>query len=185
MIEDILAARYAKAITNIAAEKEILDRVHAEVELLADVLLPNRGAISVPELITFLGMPRVPLEQKIRVTDIMLEKLNFTEEVGNLLNVLISKQRIGIIGRIADHVRRRTASLKGVVGVAVDTARPLSDKDRSTLKSALESALGKEVDITVREDATLLGGLCVHLGDTMIDGSVSGRLERLETALKE
>lgn len=183
MIRDILASRYAKALCQLAADNDRLGRVHAEVEMLADILDPGRGEISVPELLTLLGMPRVPLEDKIRITDKMLETLDFSTEVGNLLNVLIAKNRVGLIGAIADQVRRRTARLKGVTAVSAESARPLSESDRSALRAALEAALHNEIDLTVAVREELLGGIRVRLGDTLIDGSVAGALDRLEREL--
>jgi F-type H+-transporting ATPase subunit delta len=183
MNEAILAGRYAHALVDLAEERQTLDRVDTELSLLADILMPDRGSISVPELVRLLGQPRVALADKIRITDLMLEKLEFTEEVGNLLNVLISRQRVGLTGLIAERFHALAARRKGVVNARAAVARPLQEKDRRTLKSALEAALGREVDLDVHEDPSLIGGLRVRVDSTLIDGSVAGGLDRLATEL--
>jgi len=183
MIEDTLAARYAAALIGIARDKGTLDRIQAEMETLADIFAPDRGAINVPELGTLLGMPRIPLAEKIRITDVMLEELDFTAEAGNLLNVLIKRRRIALVGPIAAQVRRRVAAEKGVAAATVETARPLTDAQREALAKALAQAVGRDVDLAVRDNPDLLGGVRVRMGDTLIDGSLDGALDRLETKL--
>jgi F-type H+-transporting ATPase subunit delta len=183
MIDQMLAGRYAGAMVALASEKGVLDRVHAEIELLADILMPDRGEVQVPELLDLLAMPRVPLEEKIRITDLMLEQLDFSEEVGNLLNVLIARRRVGLMGKIADQFRARLAEAKSVAVATAETAKPMSEHNRQALKSALKVLTGREVDLAVYENPALLGGLRVHVDGRLLDGSVDGALTRLETGL--
>ncbi|MHC4871084.1 MAG: ATP synthase F1 subunit delta [Planctomycetota bacterium] len=129
-------------------------------------------------------MPRISLKEKIRITDIMLEKLDFTDEVGNLLNVLITKNRVGLVGRISDHYAKQTAEMKGIASVEVETAHNLSESERKGLLASLVSALGKEVELYVNTQEELIGGLRIRINDTLIDKSVSGNLSRLESRLR-
>jgi ATP synthase F1 delta subunit len=180
MIEAVLADRYAAALAEIAKEKNIIDKIDAEMVLLADIMSADQGAISVPELTALLGMPRVSLEEKIRITDIMLDKLSFSDEVGNLLNVLISKNRVNLIGRITKRYRARSAKMKNLVDVEVESAYPLSENDRHGLKSALEASLGRSIDMTVKVNKEIIAGIKVWVSGKMIDGSIAGSLERIE-----
>jgi F-type H+-transporting ATPase subunit delta len=184
-MEDVLASRYARALGEIAQEKGILDRVYSEIEILADISMPDRGDVSVPELLTFLHAPRIPLEDKIKLTDVMLEKMKFTEEVGSLLNILIRRGRVNLVGNIANNLRKRIAALKNVTVADLESAVPLKDNELKEIQSALESRLNGKVDIRSRIKPELIGGLRVRIGDQLIDGSITGRLERLESSLKQ
>ena len=63
------------------------------------------------------------------------------------------------------------------------SAVALSDDQRSRLAAALASKLGTEVDVKVIQDPSVVGGLITTVGDTVIDGSVRTRLNRLREAL--
>ena len=70
-----------------------------------------------------------------------------------------------------------------VLKVDVRTATPIDDAELAKLKDALGRRFGRAVEITQSIDAGLLGGAVIDAGDVVIDGSVRGRLERLEHAL--
>lgn len=184
MIENVLAQRYAKALLSIAQEKNLIDRIGSEMALLADIFSSNKGQISVPELINVLGMPRISLKEKIRITDVMLEKLDFTKEVGDFLNVLITNNRVGLIGRIADFYCRRTAEMKGIASIKLETARALSEAELKDLCASLETALKRNVEISASTNEELIGGIRMRINDTLIDKSIDGALKRLKTRLR-
>ena len=88
-----------------------------------------------------------------------------------------------------DEVRRQFEALRAqeerVLDVEVYSARPLTDAQAQKLESALKSRFGKAVNLSSRVDAGLIGGAFIRAGDMVIDGSVRGRLARLEEALAQ
>ena len=74
MIENVIARRYARALAEVAVEKNEIEKTDSDVLTLADILDPEGGDISVPELIDCLGSPVIALEQKIKMTDVSLQK---------------------------------------------------------------------------------------------------------------
>jgi F-type H+-transporting ATPase subunit delta len=184
MIEDVLAERYAKALAGIARERDLVERIAQEVTLLADILTPGAGEINLPELGVLLGMPRIPLEKKIHITDVMLEKLNVSVEVGNLLNVLIQKRRIHLVPRIAQRYNHRVAELKNQSEVRIEAAMSLAEDDLQRLRETLRECLGREVEMHMNINKDLLGGLRLSVDGKLLDRSVEGALESLEKRLR-
>jgi len=181
--EDILADRYAKALTAVAAQRNLEARLRDELALLADILMPDRGEIQVPELLALLSRPRIPLEDKKRVAGRLHRELALSDEVGAFFNLLIRRGRVGLIGRIAERFRERIDRAQGVASADAQTARPLSEEERRRVEQALAEVCGRPVDLTVRTNPALIAGLRVRVGGRQIDGSVAGALAALQTRM--
>ena len=72
---------------------------------------------------------------------------------------------------------------QGVVHVQVRSFLPLSDKEKSQLEKKLQSITGKTVIMDHATDSTLLGGVSLRIGDSVVDGTVANRLKELEEKL--
>jgi F-type H+-transporting ATPase subunit delta len=181
MNENVIAKRYAKGLAAFAAQRGRLAEVRDDLRLLADLLDPERGDISVPELRALLFSPTVTPEEKIRVTDVICEKLSIGQEVSDFLNVLIKKTRIGLIGMLERQYERLAADLNAEGLAEVRTARLLSPQQEESLRLALREATGKTVRLRVEEDKSLIAGVRVRMSDIMLDGSFAARLEKMES----
>lgn len=184
MIENVIARRYAKALAEAAVQENKLDQVSDDLNLLADMIDPWRGDISVPELTELLSSPTVPIEEKIRSTDKICEKLQMEPLVSNFLNVLIVHDRIQLTGKIAREFGRVTERLEAVSTAEVMSAQPLTDAQRGELQNILTKIEGRPVRLVLTCSNKLIAGLRVKIGDIMYEGSMHGRLERLGAALR-
>ena len=84
---------------------------------------------------------------------------------------------------IADELIRQAAESRGQAVAEVRSAVTLNDDQRGRLKSALSSATGMNIDIVVVVDPDILGGVVAQVGDTVFDGSVRTRLEKMKERL--
>ena len=78
-------------------------------------------------------------------------------------------------------VARRDA--ERVLKVTLRSATPVSDEQVAAMKAALKKRFGRDIELDQRIDPSVIGGAVIDAGDMVIDGSVRGRLERLESAL--
>ena len=134
-----------------------------------------------PVLELALANPKLPSDEKIRVLD---KEFNGKMDA-TLLTFLKVVSRRGRLNAIRG-IYRAAASLRdeavGRVRVLVTTAQSLDATALSSLKERLENLFKKEVAITTKVDATILGGLIVRVGDMVFDGSVDGQLNLLKKA---
>ena len=134
-----------------------------------------------PVLEAALANPKLASEEKIRV----LDKAFAGKMDGTLLTFLKVVSRRGRMNSIRG-IYHAAASLRdeavGRVRVLVTTAQPLDAAAIESLKSKLESLFKKQVAITTKVDATVLGGLIVRVGDMVFDASVDGQLKLLKKA---
>jgi len=183
MSQSIIAIRYAKGLALFAREQGEISLVREDLGRLVDLLDPDRGNISVPELLDFLHSPTVPQKEKIHITDVICDELSIGSTVSNFLNVLIRKKRISLVSLIARQYERIAGQMESVHVALVRTAAPLSPAQELSLAAAMSAATGTEVRLEVKTDSTLVAGLSVRLGDQLMDGSVAGRLDRLKAKL--
>jgi F-type H+-transporting ATPase subunit delta len=95
----------------------------------------------------------------------------------------VRRGRIELLPRVAAELRRMWEQRQGIVHAVVTSAAPLSQAEGDAVRDKLAAMTGDTVELELQVDPSLLGGVLVHMGDRLIDGSVRGRLERLRARL--
>jgi len=103
----------------------------------------------------------------------------------NLAYLLVHKDKLGIAGDISQQYDRLLDTHYGIDHIEVITALPLDDNDRERISSRFEEIIGHKVIIDVQVDPSIVGGIKARIGDTLIDGSVKGKLGALRKSLVE
>ncbi|GMU46294.1 MAG: F0F1 ATP synthase subunit delta [Pseudomonadales bacterium] len=103
--------------------------------------------------------------------------------VRNFVQVLASNDRLLLLPVIFAQFQALKADHQRLVEVEVTSAAPLDEGQQQRLAAALVRRLGREVRIQVSIDPGLIGGAIIRAGDTVIDGSLRGRLNKLAGAL--
>lgn len=179
MIEKTLAKRYATALLT---ETE---RVDAVEETEAQLLALKEAYRKDPNLRTALDHPKIPRPKKSAMMRTIFAE-HASPPLTAFLQVLVRKNRTNLIPEIADMYDRLADRTRGVVRVEVRSFTALTDAQRAALESRLVAWLGgKKIELRAVEDRTLLGGLTVRIGDSVVDGSVAHRLKTLRERLLE
>jgi F-type H+-transporting ATPase subunit delta len=167
-----VAKRYGTALFNAARQTGRAEAVLADLKTLSDLWTQS------PELRESLLSPLVPAEKKHAIVDQIFGQSLDTVTV-QFLHVLVEKSREGIIRPVQREFARMYDEALGMVRAHATVAAPLDDAQRATLVQSLQTRTGKQVELDVVVDPVILGGVVVRIGDTVIDGSVRGSLERL------
>ena len=105
------------------------------------------------------------------------------ETYSRFLAVLADSHRLPLLPEIAGMFDALRAEAEHVVKATVTSAAELSAGELDAIKVALRKRFNREVDVTTAVDASLIGGAVIDAGDVVIDGSLKGKLARLQTAL--
>ena len=97
--------------------------------------------------------------------------------------LLAENDRLNVVSEIAERYEDHRAEAEKTVEAEVTSAFPLSDSQIQQVTDALKKRLGREVNLVTRIDSSIVGGAVIRAGDMVIDGSVSGQLEKLATTL--
>jgi len=103
--------------------------------------------------------------------------------MANFIRVLASNRRLPLLPEISAQFAELRAAREKSIDVHVVSAFELPQETRDRLARALGSKLKRDVNLSSETDSSLLGGLLIRAGDTVIDGSVRGRLSKLAEAL--
>ena len=168
--------RYAQAVFQIALERKELDKWQSYLKAMGAVL-------GDPQLSSLLENPKVPFGQK---QDILRQVLAGVGPLAmNLAFLLVAKNRLSMLGDIGVEYGHLVDAHQGRAHAEITTAVPLEEADRRTLEAKLAEAIKKQIVLTARVDAGIVGGLVVRIGDQLIDGSVHTRLQQLKRSLSQ
>jgi F-type H+-transporting ATPase subunit delta len=101
----------------------------------------------------------------------------------NLALILAQRGRFALLPQVSAEFDELVRRSRGIVAATVTAPAPLEAKDLAAVKAHVERLVGAKVELEATTDPTLLGGLCVRIGDWQIDASVSTRLARLRKEL--
>ncbi|KZE33561.1 ATP synthase F1 subcomplex delta subunit [Crenobacter luteus] len=171
-----VARPYAEAVYSLASEAQRLDQWSEALRWLA-------AMVQNPEVAEYAANPKHTAQE---VEALMLEVLGERAdgEVKNFVRTLIENSRLTLLPQIAHQFELLKAQAEGAVDATVETAFPLSEEQKTELVQTLSKKYGRAVRLDVRENADLIGGVRVLVGDDVIDASVRGKLHAMAASLK-
>ena len=132
-----------------------------------------------PQAAAVLGHPALTRDQAVALLAPEVAGAEFRDFLG----LLADNRRLPLLPEIAGLYDELRADAEHVVKATVTSATPLPASELDTIKGALKKRFGREVEVETAVDAGLIGGAVLAAGDTVIDGSLRGKLQRLQTAL--
>ncbi|MEG3791780.1 F0F1 ATP synthase subunit delta [Lysobacter sp. CCNWLW3] len=99
------------------------------------------------------------------------------------LGLLADNRRLPLLPEIAGMFEELRAEAERIVKARVTAASEMPAAELASIKAALTKRFGREVELETAVDASLIGGAVIDAGDVVIDGSLKGKLARLQTAL--
>ncbi|MDD5723062.1 MAG: ATP synthase F1 subunit delta [Syntrophales bacterium] len=179
MIGSDIAKRYAKALFDIAREEDAIEAIYEELKGFSSLM---EGSADLAE---FFANPVFDSSDKAAVMGNILNKAKVSGITSNFLKLLVDKRRIDALGQIKECYRRDMDNVLNNVRVDVKTAFPLSNKLSARIKKQMKGLTGKNVEMVIDEDPSLLGGIVIGVGDTLYDGSVRAQLNSIRELIRE
>ncbi|MFC4777879.1 F0F1 ATP synthase subunit delta [Paenibacillus sp. GCM10023252] len=173
----VVAKRYAKALFDIAQGQSLVNEIEAQLKLIVSAIEENK------DLGRFLASPSIGTEQKIA-----LLRGAFGDQISVILNntleLLVTRGRLDILSDIAETFTKIAGEALGQAQATVYTAQLLTDSELSDVAAQFGAISGKKILAQQVVEPSLLGGIQVRIGNRLYDGSLSGKLSRLEKSLK-
>lgn len=175
-----MAGRYAEALFALAQETGTTDQVASDLATFAGFLFSSE------DLRRFVKSPVFSAEEQVKALVAILSKAEITGVAANFLKLVASKRRLFAIDDMIRNFNILNDHAKGLARASVTVAEPLREEHVEAMKTALaEIAGGKSVEISVKVDPAIIGGLIVQLGSRMVDNSLKTKLNSLRTRMKE
>jgi len=167
---DALVQGYAQALFAVAEAEGELEQVEDELFRF------GKNVLHEPELRQALTDPALPADRKKAVIEDLLGGRASRHTV-TLLGFIVDQGRAKDLPRIIEAMAELAAERRRRAVAEVRTAVPLDAKRRDSLAKALSDATGKDVELKVLIDPSVIGGVVAQAGDQVFDGSIKRRLE--------
>ncbi|MDN4071594.1 F0F1 ATP synthase subunit delta [Fictibacillus terranigra] len=172
----VIAKRYASALFEVAG-KENLDKAEAELRLVKSIMEQNH------DIERILNHPQISEQQKKQIVKDIIGT-DISASVLNTVFLLIDRNRQGLITEMAGQFIELANESRGIADATVYSVRLLSEDEKRQLEETFAKRVGKQrLRIENIIDQSLVGGVRIRIGNRIFDGSVRGKLERIERQL--
>jgi len=171
------ALRYARAVLDVALAEADPAVVEQELAAASELFKGHAGLWKV------MTNPAVPAPKKRAIVNSLLPQLGVTPVVQKTLQMLASRDRIGLLPEIVDAYSSRLMDHQKVVRADVTSAVPLPGDRVKKLERELAGITGRKVVMSAAVDPAMIGGLVTRIGSTVWDGSVKRQLEKIREKL--
>ncbi|GIP60158.1 F0F1 ATP synthase subunit delta [Paenibacillus woosongensis] len=175
--EAVVAGRYAKALYEIAAQEGRTLEVEQEIRALVNAFNEDQ------DIQKFISTPNISEAAKWEALEGALEG-KMSKSVVSLVKLLVERGRIGILPELLDRYIKITGEALGLATATVYTTYPLNEEEKAAIADEFGALVNKKIRVLNEIDKDLLGGMKVRIGDTLYDGSLAGKLERLEKSFR-
>src|SRR6185436_16168754 len=127
--------------------------------------------------------PAIDLDTRLKVTQRLVSKMKLGDMAGKVAEVLVRNHRINDLAAILEAVSAYVNKAMGVAVAEVRSAKSLSPEEMDRLAAVLSKKVGKSVELDVRTDPKLLGGIIVKIGSEIWDASVVGKINKFRESL--
>ncbi|HLR67724.1 F0F1 ATP synthase subunit delta [Virgibacillus alimentarius] len=173
MSDAVVAKRYAEALFQLGKEKANLDQLVEELQVVREVFQTNQ------KLYTFLEHPRISIVTKKQFLDEAFKGLG--QDVVNTIKLLVERHRSVLTPSIISHFMQMVNDAKGINEAVVYSVKALSDAEKEQLEKSLAKRLNtKSVKLENKVDPSVVGGLKIRIGNTILDGTINGKLRRIK-----
>ena len=175
----IISKAYGEALFELALEKNELDSIAEQVNVLANALAEN------PELIKLLSHPKINKEEKVNVIESIF-KGRMSDDIVGFLVIIVEKDRGSEIEDILKLFQAKVREYKKIGVALVTSAIELSTEQKQKVEQKLLQQTDYEnFEVEYKVDASLIGGMIIRIGDRVVDSSIRSKLDNLTKELRK
>lgn len=163
----------------LAQEANSLDAVAGDLDTFERMIAES------PDLARLVRSPVFSAEEQFAAVSALLDKAGIGGIGGNLIRLVAQKRRLFVLPEMIRGYRDLVARSRGIVAATVTVAEPPSSKVLDDIKAAIRDMAGSDVNVAVKVDPSLIGGLVVKIGSRMVDASLKTKLNQIRIAMKE
>jgi len=173
------AGRYSLALYELAMDANVL----TEIENHASSII-NLIAVS-SDFRSLIKDPTNNKEDQLNALNKITEQYKLNSILKNFLNFLISKRRFFYVDKILKSFTETCSIKRGELKAVLISAKDLTENEVNNIKEELTQNFGSKIKLNYKHDTSLIGGLIVQVGSTMVDTSIKNKLQQIENRMIE
>ena len=176
---DTSANRYSLALYELAAESNLLSQVEENSSALLNLISNNK------DFANLIKDPTISSDMLINVIKKISESFNLENLFRNFLSFLITKRRFFYLEKILTNFSEICSKKRGEIKAEIKSAKELTQDEIRKITDELSNNFKSKIKLNYLHDQSLIGGLVVQVGSTMIDTSIKNKLQQIENKMIE
>ena len=170
---------YSQALFELATEENSI--IEVETQVLSILELINKSS----DFNDLIKDPTNKIEDQLKVIDAISNQFKFNQLLKKFLSFIISKRRFFYIEKILKDFISICSGSRGEIQAELTAAKNLDENEINKIKDDLASNYGSNIKLNYKNDPSLIGGLIIKVGSTMIDTSIKNKLQQIEKKMIE
>ena len=176
---DTSANRYSLALFELANESNIINSIEKNSNAFLNIILNNK------DFNNLIKDPTISRNILINIINELSENYKLEVLFKNFLNFLITKRRFFYIEKILKSFKEICSEKRGELKAEIKSAKELSQEEINKITEELSYSFKSKIKLNYNYDQSLIGGLVVQIGSTMIDTSIKNKLQQIENKMIE
>tara|TARA_Y100000590_G_scaffold24946_1_gene28394 strand:+ start:890 stop:1498 length:609 start_codon:yes stop_codon:yes gene_type:complete len=170
---------YSQALFELASENNLIDDIEKQASSILELI---RNSIDFRDLIKD---PTNKIEDQLKIMNKISDQFNFNELVKKFLGFIIFKRRFFYVEKILKDFLTICSNSRGEIQAELSAAKELNEIEINNIKNELSNTFGSNIKLNQKYDPSLIGGLIIKVGSTMIDTSIKNKLQQIEKKMIE
>ena len=170
---------YSQALFELSTEENSI--IEVESQVLSILELINKSS----DFNDLIKDPTNKIEDQLKVIDAISNQFKFNQLLKKFLTFIISKRRFFYIEKILKDFISICSGSRGEIQAELTAAKNLDENEINKIKDDLASNYGSNIKLNYKNDPSLIGGLIIKVGSTMIDTSIKNKLQQIEKKMIE
>ncbi|KRW92320.1 ATP synthase F1 subunit delta [Alicyclobacillus tengchongensis] len=176
MLSGAVVNRYARGLIAFAQEHSVIDEIDAQLVQIAEAIRVSKPFRQL------LSNPILPTDVKLSTIERIVTG-SLRDDVRRFLAMLLKRGRGAYVGSIASRYRELVDELHGRLAIDIETAQPLTEAEEQAIVTRLSQAYGKQIVPRVRENADLIAGYRIQVGNRVLDATTQNALRQFRERL--
>ena len=170
---------YAQALFELASEKNLINGVEKHVFLIVELIDKSK------DFKDFIKDPTNKIDDQLKVMNLICEKFQLNELLKKFLCFLVSKRRFFYVEKILNDFINICSNARGEIQAELSSAKDLNENEINSIKNELYNTFESNIKLKHKYDPSLIGGLIIKVGSTMIDTYIKNKLNQIEKKMIE
>ena len=170
---------YSQALFELANESNSASDIENQVSSLLELVNKSK------DIKEFIKDPTNKIEDQLKIINAISDQFKFNELLKKFLGLVVTKRKFFYIEKILNDFIFICSNARGEIQAELSAAKSLNESEINNIKDELSSTFGSNIKLNHKHDPSLIGGLTIKVGSTMIDTSLKSKLQKIEKKMIE
>jgi len=170
---------YSQALFELASENKLINDIEQQVSSILKLISISN------DFKDLIKDPTNKIEDQLKIINKISDQFKFNELLKKFLGFIVSKRRFFYVEKILNDFLNICSNSRGEIQAELSSAKQLNESEVNNIKNELSNTFGSNIKLNHRYDPSLIGGLIIKVGSTMIDTSIKNKLQKIEKKMIE